>query len=210
LSERQLSDSIFDSVYAENLQPGGRARDVLMGGGTAAEERFYRVVLPNGMYYLSGLYEFTLLWDRPDAQPFGWGALHFYPVVRVAQLLDPTFLENVDEVEYVYREGVWQTFFGPLWIDFGWFGVMLMIPVGACMATLATRARNRDLPYLPLYLYGLVIIFFMPVVNLLTSGFGLFTIAAFAAFVPIAKAYSRPLAQRPESNGPVQRAVGQS
>ena len=59
LSERRLDDSIFESVYAENLQPNINANVALSGGGRAGEEVFYRTILPNGKYYLSGMYEFT-------------------------------------------------------------------------------------------------------------------------------------------------------
>lgn len=182
LSERVLTDSIFESVYGEHLEPNGYARLALAGGGTAFEESALQATLPNGMYYLTGLYEFTLLWDRPDEQVHTYGVLTFYPVVRTVALLFPDILEEFDEGAAVHRLGVWQTFFGPLWIDFGWFGIGFMFLFGMLARTVAAKVIRGSLAFMPLHLYFCVVIVFMPVVNMLTNGLGLFTVGCFTLF----------------------------
>lgn len=177
-----LSDSIYDSVYAELLQPNDTAKRALnTGSGTQAF--VYNAILPNGMYYLSGAYEMSVLWDRPDVQPWGYGQLHFLPFIRGFMLLTGTdYGDNFDIGDYLYRVGVWQTFFGPLWADFGWFGTIFMVIIGFLSERLANSVARGSIANLPLYCYVTVIIFFMPVVNFLMNGFGMFCIVSFGLF----------------------------
>lgn len=178
----RLNDSVFDSVYAEFLQPNDAAREAINSGSDTAAFT-YNTILPNGMYYLSGVYEMSVLWDRPDGQQFSYGQLLFLPFVRGAALLiDPTLLTGVDIQRYVYRDGVFQTFFGPLWIDFGWIGPLFMSLFGFVAQRLAAATRRGSVGKLPIYAFLAVVIFFMPVVNLLVNGLGMFCVIALALF----------------------------
>lgn len=179
---RQLSDSVFDSAYAEFLQPNEFAWTV-MASGSDIESYAMLSLLPNGLYYLSGAYEFSALWDRPDEQQFAYGQLLFYPFVRVAyRLAGVDFLNAFDVETYVYRDGLYQTFFGPMWSDFGWFGPLLMIGFGILAQTLSNKVRQGSVAFLPLYVYIIIVIYFMPVVNFLTNGFGMLSITTFSVF----------------------------
>ena len=91
-------------------------------------------------------------------------------------------LGNFDAGSYLYRVGTWQTFFGPVWADFGYFGLFFVGLIGAATERMASAVRRGYFPIVPLYIYMIVVIFFMPVVNLLISGFGLFTVVSFAVF----------------------------
>jgi hypothetical protein len=179
---RQLSDSVFDSAYAEFLQPNEFAWETI-ASGSELESFAMLSVLPNGLYYLTGAYEFSALWDRPDDQQFAYGQLLFYPFVRVAyRLVGVDFLNSFDIETYVYRDGVYQTFFGPLWADFGWFGLFVMAAFGALVQNLSQRVRRGSLAVMPLYIYMIIVVYFMPVVNFLTNGFGMLSVTAFTLF----------------------------
>jgi oligosaccharide repeat unit polymerase len=188
---RQLTDSIFDSAYAEFLQPNSFAWSVITSG-SGFESFALLSILPNGMYYLSGAYEFSALWARPDTQQFAFGQLLFYPFVRVGYQLIGVDIQNRFDVEtYVFRDGVWQTFFGPLWVDFGWFGPFVMIIFGVIIQVLSIRVRKGSLALLPLYTYLIIVVFFMPVINFLISGFGMLAITAFTLFAIYASQVDR-------------------
>lgn len=194
-----LGDSIFDSVYAELLQPDADSREVL-NAGSDTQVMVYSAILPNGMYYLSGAYEMSLLWDRSDPQPWGYGQLHFMPFVRAALMLvgDTGTMQNFDYVHYLYREGVWQTFFGPLWADFGWFGLLPMIFIGFVTQELATNVKRGSIAQLPIYCYMVIVIFFMPVVNFFMNGLGMFSITSFVLFIFIANKFKSMALVGPE------------
>lgn len=184
---RELSDSVYDSVYAAYLQPNDTARRAVYGSGRVTSFAMLSV-LPNGMYYLSGAYEFSALWDRPGDQPFAYGQLHFYVFAKVFYtMIGSDYLTAQRVQDFVYRDGVFQTFFGPLWVDFGWFALLLMAPFGYIMKRMAAMVSQGSVAYLPLYCYLIIVVFFMPVVNFLISGFGILAITAFIIFLLIAR-----------------------
>lgn len=176
--DRQLSESVITSVYAENLQPNETAWAGLVAGSDL-EKRYYSIILPNGMYYLSGAYEFTTLWLRPDTQTFAYGGYNFIAFVRAFQILFSPNSEPMNEAALVYRIGVFQTFFGNAWVDFGYFAPLVLIAMGFFCRYLGLKARAGNLNVLPLYLFIVVIVFFMPVGNFVNGGLGNFALAAF-------------------------------
>ena len=178
----RLSDSVFESVYAEFLQPNQSAREAINSGSEAASFT-YNAILPNGMYYLSGVYEMSVLWDRPDGQEHSYGQLLFLPFVRgLSLLLGEDLLTGIDVQGYIYRDGVFQTFFGPLWVDFGWFGPLFMALLGFIAQRLADAVKLGSVGKLPIYCFVAIVIFFMPVTSLLVNGLGVFCAIAFAGF----------------------------
>ena len=178
-TDRRLAESVLGSVYAEHLQPTETAWAGLVAGSDL-EKRYYSIILPNGMYYISGAYEFTDLWLRPDTQDFAYGAYNFIAFVRAVQVLFAPDSEPLDEARLVYRTGAFQTFFGGAWVDFGYFAPLVMLIMGYFSRYLGLRARAGHLNVLPLYLLIVVIIFFMPVGNFVNGGLGNYILAAFA------------------------------
>lgn len=188
----RLIDSVFESGYAELIQPNAFAWETLVAGSDAASFGMLSI-LPNGMYYLSGLYEFNLLFERPDAQPFAYGQLLFYPFMRAFyKLTGSDALDALDLQGYLYREGIWQTFFGPVWADFGWFGPAFMILFGFLSQALAIRVRKGSISILPIYIYFSMVIFFFPVINFLTNGLGMLAITSLTLFAIISSRIAPP------------------
>jgi hypothetical protein len=179
LSDMSFSSSVLLSVYADNLQPNETAWRAVVSG-SPIESAFYSTLLSNGMYYISGAFEFSNLWTRPDAQPFAYGGYNGIAYVRALQIVlapgsDPLF----DEGNLVYKVGVFQTFFGGVWVDFGFFGPIFMFLFGYVSRLTAMLARAGSMAALPIYLYFIIIIFFMPVSNFINGGLGNYIIAAF-------------------------------
>ncbi len=184
-SGRALEDSVIDSVYAENIGPTPEAIDGLVNGSVVVSQ-YYRAVLPNSLYYLSGVYEFSLLWERPDVQEFGFGAYMFSPFVKVANLVLNKTEYSLDEEALAYRTGVTNTFFGPIWIDFGWIAPIFCMLLGFVSTRLGDSARSGNFANAPMYFYAVVVAFYMPVINFISSGFGLFVISSFGFFALLA------------------------
>lgn len=190
-NQDRLADSVFTSGYADFLQPNQAARETISSGSDAAALTTL-AILPNGMYYISGVYEFGALWLRPDGQPFAWGKIHFYPFLRVIYAVFGLGEISPEEMEaYVYRAGLFQTFFGSLWADFGWIGPFFLVPFGYLAKVLSYQARAGNVAVLPIYTYLTIVIFFMPVVSFLVNGFGMLSVTAFAVFAVLASARKR-------------------
>jgi hypothetical protein len=177
-----LTDSLYDSVFAQSIAPNETAREKIYAG-RPFERAVYQSITPQALYYTSGFYEFSRLMDRPDEQYFAWGSYLMWPYTKLASVaLGTKKITGLYEDLLFPRIGVFTTFFGPWWVDFGWIGVFLMVLLGAGVTRLSAFARRGYVNVLPLYLYAIMIIFYFPVVNLLISGNGFFSVHGLILF----------------------------
>lgn len=183
LSEMNLDllTSILNSAYGYVLTPNSTALSLMNGDG--AIQSLISSIIPVLQYYLHGLFEFGLLWNRPDGQTFTMGLQTFDPYVKALSVFGLMRYPDYDfDVLYI-RSGVFSTFFGPLWVDFGWIGPLFMASFGMLAKKVAKLARSGQVAALPLHCYLSVIIFFMPVVNFMISATGMYIINAFLMFL---------------------------
>jgi oligosaccharide repeat unit polymerase len=179
LSQMELDQiySILNSAYGFVLTPTARALKWMSDPNSYIGNSLVDV-MPLLQYYLHGLFEFGLLWQRPDTQEFQFGMQHFAPYFKVLGILG---LSNYSEAmleDAYYRVGVFTTFFGPLWIDFGWLGPLVMGAFGVFCAYCAALARKGVGEVIPLYAYLCVVLFFMPVTNLIVNAQGMYILNA--------------------------------
>lgn len=179
---RSLESSLAESAYADPFAITQAAAEGLRSGSPLVKN-YYETVLPNAMYYTSGIYEFDMLLNRPDEQFFGFGSYIFYPYARVlAVFFGEENIRGLRDETVVYRIGVFTSFFGPIWIDFGWMTFLLMILIGFGMERLATFTKLGYLNIAPMYFMMSVVILYAPVFNFLVNGFGFFMAHGFALF----------------------------
>lgn len=183
-----VTDSVFLSGYAYTLQPNQFTWELISGHSATAT--VLAALLPILQYFLHSLYEFQILWSSPSQQIFSYGALTFAPYVKALSIFG--LAENANLFELFPRVGIFTTFFGPLWVDFGYFSPLVMFVFGFMARRLARAARGGDLGAYPLYTYFCVVLFFAPVVNFLISAQGMYNINAFVVFWLM----SRKLARR--------------
>jgi oligosaccharide repeat unit polymerase len=171
-----LASSILMSAYGDTLAPNSSTAGALSGRGVGSGA--LTAALPLMQYYLHGILEFGLLWERPEPQAFAMGFQHFAPYVKALSIVGLLEYPDVGYSLYV-RDGVFTSFFGPLWTDFGWLGAPCMFLFGAASKLCARSAQAGTIGVMPLYAYFCVIIFFMPVVNFWVSAQGSYLINAF-------------------------------
>lgn len=170
-----VAASILMSAYGDTLAPSQAAMDAMSDpeGGAG-----FLALLPMLQYYLHGVFEFGVLWERPEPQAFAMGFQHLAPYVKALNILGVLEYPDIGHNLYV-RDGVFTSFFGPLWTDFGWFGVTFMFFFGLACKLCSRLAWRGHVGVLPLYAYLCVILFFMPVVNFWVSAQGSYLINAF-------------------------------
>lgn len=173
-----LAFSILNSVYGYTIKPNDLTMDLMNRSDSLGN--LFAGIVPIFQYYLHGLLEFGLLWDRPDGQVFGYGLSHFAPYYKALSIFG--LASSLESESLYYRNGVFTTFFGTLWMDFGWFGPLVMILFGAVCKYVAEKAKAGYLQALPLHIYLCVVIFFMPVVSFLISAQGMYVINTFVLF----------------------------
>jgi hypothetical protein len=178
--ELKLIDSLMGSAYAELLVPNELALRIISGDHILISI-FLSNITPIFQYYLHGIYEFCLLWERPDSQIFLNGIEHFFPYIKLLSMAGIVDQSVISQQPYL-REGVFTTFFGPLWVDFGFLSILIIFIFGFLVKRIANIAREREPAALPLHSFFCVVVFFFPVVNLIVSAQGMYTINAFVIF----------------------------
>ena len=170
----ELSDSVLYSAFAHTIVPNTWALAFINEGGPIVG------LLPIAQYYLHSILEFQILWGMGETQVFSGGALHFSPYIKALGLLGLASEPNYSEL--FPRVGVFTSFWGPLWVDFGWMGPVVMFLFGFVARKVARKARSGNLQAYPLYTYLCVILFFMPVINFAIYAQGMYVINAFILF----------------------------
>lgn len=173
-----VSRSIFISGYAYTVPPNASIR-ALINNDTANGDLIASLVAV-AQYYVHSIFELQILLDMKDTQVFSWGALHFGPYYKALALLG--IVDQPNLFELFPRVGVFTSYWGPLWVDFGWYSPVLMFVAGLFARRVAARAEAGGVGAYPLYTYLCVILFFMPVVNFAISAQGMYVINAFVIF----------------------------
>jgi hypothetical protein len=179
---RSVEDSVFSSVYAEAFRPTRLASDALSSENPVVRG-VTEATLPLGMYYVHGFYEYDMSLNRPDNQLFAYGSYIFFPYSRVLALIfGSENIRGLNDERIIYRIGTFTSFFGPLWVDFGYFQFPLLVFLGYAAQRMAALVKNGLVNVVPLYLLFIVAIFYIPVYNFLTNGFGFFTFNGYLLF----------------------------
>lgn len=173
-----VSDSIFMSAYAYTVAPNETMQGLINKGGPLGG--LVASLLPILQYYVHSVFEFQILWSVQDTQSFAGGAVLFDPYMKLLAIFG--IGAQADLFELFPRVGVFTTFWGPLWVDFGWFSMLMMFLFGFMARMIGRATRISDVGAIPLYSYFCVILFFMPVVNFAISAQGMYVINAFAIF----------------------------
>lgn len=143
-------------------------------------------LVPIMQYYLHGLFEFGLLWDYSNfATGHAYGAAQFFPYVKALEILGIT---TIPATSLLFpRIGVFTSFFGPLWVDFGWFGPFFMVAFGMLAKRLGKAVAANSVAAVPLYSYLVTVILLMPVGNLISSAQGVYILNAFLIFAVVTR-----------------------
>lgn len=178
-----ISFTAYLSGYAYTVKPNAAAAQII------EMDNAFSLLIPIAQYYVHSLLEFQILWSANNVQNFAWGALLFAPYVKFLSLLG---VATEPELFSLFpRVGIFTSFWGPFWVDFGWFGPFIIFFVGFFMRSVGRAARRGELRAYPLYTYFCVILFFMPLVNFAISAQGMYTVNAFVLFWLLARKTSR-------------------
>ena len=180
LDEMQLDviDSIFQSGYGYAIKPNTFALDLFETKSLWSDA--LSSMLPMAQYYTHSMFELQILWSGADTQVHSYGALHFAPYLKLLSVLG--FQYTLDIWQLFPRVGIFTSFFGPLWVDFGWYSIFVMFFFGMIARHIGRLASSGDVGAYPLYSYFCVVIFFFPMVNFVISAQGMYSITAFTIF----------------------------
>jgi len=149
------------------------------------------------MYLHHGMFEFFLLLDNFNSN-HSYGSVSLWLPIKILSTLGLDFsTANLGNMTGV-REGVFSTFFGPLYIDFG-----ILMPLFICtlfffMGYFALKSK-RNFLFLPLASILVCTLILLPSLNLLVSASGIYPLISSIVMPVLGKKFS--LAQRAPNNG---------
>ena len=141
--------------------------------------------LQTGQYYTHGVFEFDNLlraYHKNDALNFQFGKYNFFNFIKFSNKLGITHLD-ISKIQNANPRGYsFITFFGGLYIDIGWYGLLFMFFFGAFQKYLYNQVQRQRIELLPLLIFFLFLNFFMLSFNFL-RGNGVSMIMASLMFI---------------------------
>jgi hypothetical protein len=132
-------------------------------------------------YFVHGYYQFFLLFDTFEFQNMTYGAAQFYPFVKMLNVMGFNAVTSVHLLEIVEEPGVYTTFFGPVYMDFGYFGFAYCFVLGFFCELSWYRARMGSLFHFMVYPFLASVLFHSSFLNMIQSGMGLYLLVALIA-----------------------------
>jgi len=141
--------------------------------------------LQTGQYYTHGVFEFDNLvrtYHKNDSLNFQFGKYNFFNFIKFSNKLGITQLD-LSKIQNANPRGYsFITFFGGLYIDLGWYGLIFMFFFGAFQKYLYDQVQRQRIELLPLLIFFLFLNFFMLSFNFL-RGNGVSMIMASLIFI---------------------------
>jgi hypothetical protein len=181
--EMRLEAAGTDFVTSSQLSgyafttPPSKAMEALLLESDGPVRLLASIGLHISQYYCHSGYELMYIFDRLPDEPL-FGAYNFFHLFKLISLLtgDNSVIERVQSIDI--RTGVFATFFVPLFVDFGWLGVIVMFGFGYGCTVLWRAACRRPVVWFPLLAYLTIVLFLMPVTSFIIAAQGLYTIVA--------------------------------
>ncbi len=169
--------SANNSAYSYTLKPNKIANDLMENQNDFISTTVFACT-NFSQYYLHGFFEWSYLFDHYSNYNHTYGALTFYIVAKFMSIvLDKNIVP--DPQSTLPRFGVYTTFLGPYFIDFGIFVIAIMFLTGLIINIVWKRLIQYKILYFPIYCFLCTFLFFYPVVNFVQSALGLYLIFSF-------------------------------
>lgn len=127
-------------------------------------------------YFVHGVYQYFLLVDHFNTDNIVFGALQYYPIMKFIGLLGADIMSMEQIVSLLETPGVYTTFYGPVYVDFGYFGFIYMFVLGLAAQYCWKNAKKRKNLGLLLYPYVASVILHSSFINMIQSGMGLYVL----------------------------------
>ena len=139
-------------------------------------------------YFTHGMIEFSYLYDN-FTKNHALGQYTFDVYFRflskfTGETLNKEELENLPP-----RDGVYTTFFGPVFIDFGWFTILFMFFFGRFTYIIFEKAKQGSDWSTLMYFFLFIILMFSPVFNFINGAGGIFIFTNILLFHIITKKF---------------------
>ena len=175
LMEFSPLDSLQISAYAFALRPSDYVLKFLYGNDLleSVGASLYSIVL----YIFHGTYEFFYLLQNFEKY-YTYGSETFWLPVKIVDSIFHVVEKNDLESLTGYRSGIFTTFAGPLYVDFGVFSPIIIFIIYYFMGLPCKKYYCEGDEWIFIYLQCLVIVVVSPVISLLQSASGVYLFMA--------------------------------
>lgn len=128
-------------------------------------------------YLIHGVYQFQLLVDMFDTKNIAYGQYQFNPIFKGLSLLGVSYrtIENIEN--FVPESGVYSTFFGDVYVDFGIYGFIYMFLLGIISQMVFLRRNMKSYRLMYSIVYSIILHMFF--INMISYAMGLYFIISF-------------------------------
>lgn len=157
---------------------------------SSSKKKLSLSALQIGQYYTHGLFEFDYLVKHYQEKPFQmqYGKYSFYVFPKLTNHFNITHY-NLDKIHLASPRGyTFISFFGGMYIDFGWFALIIMFVLGAVQKIIYNKVQQAQYYYAPLLIFLLFINFFMLTFNFF-KGTGTYTLISCIIFAALSSNY---------------------
>lgn len=180
--ERAIKHILTNAVYNFTLEPTEKARDNIINTEIKTLKMAKLTHMNVAQYYCHGIFEFAYLQKKYE-NPHYYGAFTFGIIFKFTNIILGTNIDLNKIQNSAPRTGIYTTFFGPTYIDFGWLAPFFMFFFGILQSIVYNKILKGNFKYIPLLFYFLIIDFFIPVINFIDSAQGLYTIFSLLLFI---------------------------
>ena len=116
-----------------------------------------------------------------------YGGYTFILYKRILYKIIGKKADNTNYATIMPRNGIFTSFLGPIFVDFGWFSPIFLLLFGVYSKKIYSRLISNDDSAVLLYVYLSVVILFFPVFNFISGANGLYSFTSFLLLKPITK-----------------------
>lgn len=170
-TDENYSSITTDFILNDFLEPYPEVFEKIHSTESKTMKKFMVSGFQVGQYYVHGVFEFNHLVKYYKRVPLQkqYGKYTFATIVRFANKCGLTNI-NLSEIQAKHPRGyTFITFFGGIYIDFGWLGVLIMFLFGALQRKIANAINMKKIEYIPLAIFFLFVNFFMLTFNFIEN-----------------------------------------
>ncbi|SDL80885.1 oligosaccharide repeat unit polymerase [Salinimicrobium catena] len=132
-------------------------------------------------YFTHGMIEFSYLYDNFHKE-HSLGGYTFAVYDRFFSKIMGTNFDQEKLQKLAPREGVYTTFFGPLYLDFGWLTIVFMLLFGKVTRNIYEKSKKGSDWAIIMLFYFFIVLMFAPVFNFVNGAGGIFILTSLLIF----------------------------
>lgn len=126
-------------------------------------------------YFLHGFYEFFILTNSFNSELHTYGAMEFYPIWKFLNVIGYDVVDIYYLNSIIETKGVYTTFFGPVFVDFGPWGFIYTFFIGLLSQLFWLKVR-RNCFCMMIYPFLASVLLHSSFLNMIRLGMGLYVL----------------------------------